>query len=71
MAFSLVWIVMEEFFGLSHGYLHYQVKLFVNLCKIQSNINSRSWEKKCNCEAKLMQSTTQNSGSPYSNIVKV
>jgi hypothetical protein len=62
---------MEDFFGLLHGYLHCQVKLFVNLCKFQSNINNRSWEKKCNYEAILMQSTTHKSGSPYGGIVKV
>ncbi len=62
---------MEEFFGLCHGFLHCQVKLFVNLCKLQSNINSRSWEKKFDCEAKLMQLATQNSGKPYCSIVKV
>jgi len=42
------------FWPLIHGYLHCQVKLFVNLCKLQSNINNRSWEKKCDYEATPM-----------------
>jgi hypothetical protein len=31
---------------ITHGYLHYQMKLFDYLCKLQSNINNKSWGKK-------------------------
>jgi hypothetical protein len=35
--------MMEDFLASCHGILHCQVKLFVNLCKLQNNINSKSW----------------------------